>query len=215
MLAPSRQVEFQTVNGIVHIRTYCREDLIASVEIEEGLGVFFHYQTDRLRDMWLNIVRMEAGNIVLAYVDGPKAVGYVAMCPPAAVERWSKTGDQRIYELGALETSRKWRSIGLAKKLLEVAFQDETLEDKIVISTEYSWHWDYEGTGLSRISYRNLLLHLLQGVGFKEYKTDEPNIAMDPANMLTVRVGARVDPELYAEFEDLLFMNKTSRSRQS
>lgn len=215
MLAPSRLVEFETSNGTVHIRTYCQEEFVASVDIEEGLGVFFHYRPDRLRDMWLNIVRMKGGNIVLAYVDGPKAVGYIAMCPPAPVERWSKSGDDRIYELGALETSRKWRSIGLAKKLLEVTFQDETLEDKIVISTEYSWHWDYEGTGLSRISYRNLLLHLLEGVGFKEYKTDEPNIAMDPANMLTARIGSRVDRELYAKFESLLFMKRTPESSRS
>lgn len=206
--AHSRQVEFETVKGTVYIRTYCQPDFIASVDIGEGLGVFFYYHADRLKDMWLNISRMKDGNVTLAYTAEQIVVGHVVFCPPAPIERWSQANDDRIYELGALETSRKWRGIGVAKKLLQVACDEDSFEDRIVISTEYAWHWDYEGTGLNRITYRNLLLHLLQGVGFREFKTDEPNITMDPANMLTARIGSRVDPELYAKFEALLFQRK-------
>ena len=56
-----------------------------------------------------------------------------------------------------------------------------------------SWHWDFEGLGISPLSYRKLISRLFASQGFTEQSTTEPDIRMEPANVLLVRVGNCVD----------------------
>ncbi len=93
----------------------------------------------------------------------------------------------------------------MAERLLRAAFGDGRWDAAIVISEELSWHWDYTYLRLSKREYRAMLKRLLAKVGFVEYRTDEPNIRADYANMLMARLGQRVPAEERARFQSLLF----------
>jgi hypothetical protein len=60
--------------------------------------------------------------------------------------------------------------------------------------------WDKE-SGVSPFRYRSVLAHLLEPYHFFKCLTDEPNVRMEPANILLVRIGKRVEREVI----DLLF----------
>ena len=66
----------------------------------------------------------------------------------------------------------------------------------ILIAVGLSWHWDLKGAGLSPFRYRSLLARILEPYHFFEFLTDEPNVKMDPANILLVRIGKRVEQEV-------------------
>jgi acetoin utilization protein AcuA len=70
----------------------------------------------------------------------------------------------------------------------------------ILLAEGYAWHWDTEGAGTDAFGYRKLLSGLLGQVGFVEERTDEPDIASAPANVLLARVGRRVPPERAAAY---------------
>ena len=70
----------------------------------------------------------------------------------------------------------------------------------ILFAMGLSWHWDIEGIGLSVYRYRELIARLFASQGFVEYPTTEPNIAMEPANILLARIGSRVDQRVVSQF---------------
>jgi acetoin utilization protein AcuA len=76
-----------------------------------------------------------------------------------------------------------------------------------VLSTEYYWHWDFEGTNLEIWEYREVMKRIMEHVGMEVKDTDEEEIASHPANMLMVRVGANVDKAIVEDFEKLLFLD--------
>ena len=53
-----------------------------------------------------------------------------------------------IDELGAIEVADDYRSYGLGKQMLKIAFMEDQLENAIVYTTEYYWHWDLKNSGL-------------------------------------------------------------------
>ena len=55
-----------------------------------------------------------------------------------------------------------------------------------------SWHWDMDGLGISPYRYRQLITHLFASQGFMAYDTTEPDVMMEPANVLLVCLGKRV-----------------------
>jgi len=202
----SRTADLTTPKGVVHIRTRCSPDFADSLELDEGLGVFPQYRSIiRDKDTLKEIAALEDANMVIAYNEDGKIVGYVAFSYPSPLERWCKNGHGLLYELGSIEVSRGWRRLGLAKKMLEIALEDDEWEDKILFITGFSWHWDMQGTGLPKSNYRNMLMHIFQPFGFRHFYTTEPNIIMDSANMLMARIGARVSDEARERFLDLVF----------
>jgi hypothetical protein len=70
----------------------------------------------------------------------------------------------------------------------------------ILFAIGLSWHWDVEGLGISVYRYRELIAHLFEAQGFVEYQTTEPNVSMEPANILLARVGSRVDQRVASQF---------------
>lgn len=202
----NRTADLTTPKGVVHIRTRCSPDFADSLELDEGLGVFPQYRSIiRDKDTLKEIAALEDANMVIAYNEDGKIVGYVAFSYPSPLERWCKNGHGLLYELGSIEVSRGWRRLGLAKKMLEIALEDDEWEDKILFLTGFSWHWDMQGTGLPKSNYRNMLMHIFQPFGFRHFYTTEPNIIMDSANMLMARIGARVSDEDRERFLDLVF----------
>src|SRR3546814_3468543 len=68
--------------------------------------------------------------------------------------------------------------------LRSACFADGSQDDRIVLATAYSWHWDLEGTQLSKPEYRAVLLRLFGSEWFRQFATNEPNVQEDPANQL-------------------------------
>ena len=54
-----------------------------------------------------------------------------------------------------------------------------------------------------------MLARLFAAHGFAEYLTWEPNIRMDPANILLARLGSRMDGEYMNRFFQRLFQLET------
>ncbi len=115
---------------------------------------------------------------------------------------------QNLIELGAIEVIPKYRGSGVGKSLLKVSMMDDALEDFIVITTEYYWHWDLKGTGLNVWEYRKVMEKMMQAGGLEYYATDEPEISSHPANCLMAKIGSRVDQDSIQQFDQLRFKNR-------
>jgi hypothetical protein len=67
-----------------------------------------------------------------------------------------------------------------------------------------SWHWDMKGLGIPVYRYRELISRLFASQGFVEYPTTEPDINMEPGNILLARIGKRVDQQSVNRFMNRL-----------
>jgi acetoin utilization protein AcuA len=152
-----------------------------------------------------NMATLEGSNVVIAFTDVGKIVGYTVFGYPSRLERWGTLEDKLLYELGSVEVSRNWRSMGIAKKMIELGMEEEWLESKILFLTGFAWHWDLDNTNMSRMQYREYLMRLYGRFGFRHVHTNEPNIRMDLANFLMARVGSNVSDEDYDRFIGLCF----------
>lgn len=155
----------------------------------------------------IGIADLPEGRILIAR-DQNTIVGYVTYLYPDPLERWSEGKMDNLIELGAIEVIPKYRGSGVGKALLKVSMMDDALEDFIVITTEYYWHWDLKGTGLNVWEYRKIMEKMMQAGGLEYYATDDPEISSHPANCLMAKIGSRVDPESIQKFDQLRFMNR-------
>lgn len=177
---------------------------LGNYSIDEGLRAFrpAWRQKEALVD-----ISQEDGWVVSA-VNQNTIVGYVTFHPPGEFERWGKTGRPEILELGAIEVAPGFRNIKLGKEMMKLAFSDPVVENFIIISTEYYWHWDLDGTRLGIWDYQQVMTKLMESVGMVKRDTDEQEICAHPANMLMVRIGSAVCPEAVQTFEKLLIVGK-------
>ncbi len=113
-----------------------------------------------------------------------------------------------LIELGAIEVIPKFRGHAVGKNLLTVSMMDDAMEDYIIITTEYYWHWDLKGTGLNVWEYRKVLEKMMNSGGLIWYATDDPEISSHPANCLMVRIGKRINQESLEKFDQVRFMNR-------
>ncbi|MCR2804883.1 GNAT family N-acetyltransferase [Paenibacillus soyae] len=155
----------------------------------------------------VEIASLEEGRILLAR-EGNQIVGYVTFHYPDELERWSEGGMKDLIELGAIEVADDYRSYGLGKKLIAMAFAEEQLENMIVFTTEYYWHWDLEGTGLNVWDYRAMMEKLMKSAGMIWYATDDPEICSHPANCLMVRIGKEVPLSSIEQFDRVRFRGR-------
>lgn len=182
-------------------------EVIQECRIAPGLGIIYRYHPDagqRLAEGFPRFVEGREGRLVLARFTEGLIVGYALIAKPDPRERWGDPSAPELRELGFIEVARGWRRQGIGRRLLRACFADGAFDDRIVLSTAYAWHWDLQGSGLSKGAYREVLLRLFGSEGFKAVETDEGNIREDPANRLLVRVGLRVDPEATTRFLALL-----------
>ncbi|QZA33626.1 GNAT family N-acetyltransferase [Hydrogenibacillus sp. N12] len=210
---------------IVHRKTFVREEGIrdegtgnagASIVVEGPLSpealqeLAMHPELTAFRPpeaqhaALIAIAGLPEGRVIVAR-DGRTIVGYVTFHHPDPLERWAEARDPRILELGGIEVAPPYRRSGIAKRLLRVAFQAPEMEDYLVYSTEYYWHWDLRGTGLDVWDYGRLMERLMGTVGLERMATDDPDIAAHPANALMVRIGRNVPWETVVAFDRLRF----------
>jgi acetoin utilization protein AcuA len=152
----------------------------------------------------IEIAGLPEGRIVLAR-DEKDVVGYVTFHYPDEMERWSEAGMDNLIELGAVEVADDYRSMGLGKAMIAAAFENGQLDNAIVYTTEYYWHWDLEGSKLSVWQYRDMMERLMKSVGMVWFATDDPEISAHPANCLMVRVGKDVPQESVEQFDRVRF----------
>lgn len=135
-------------------------------------------------------------------------VGYVTYLYPDPLERWSEGKMDDLIELGAIEVAADFRGCAVGKNLLEVSMMDDHMEDYIILTTEYYWHWDLKQTGLNVWEYRKVMEKMMNAGGLEWMATDDPEICSHPANCLMVRIGKRVDPQAIQKFDRLRFQNR-------
>ena len=115
---------------------------------------------------------------------------------------------ENLIELGAIEVIPEFRGYQVGKNLLIVSMMDDAMEDYIIITTEYYWHWDLKRTGLNVWEYRKVMEKMMNAGGLVWYATDDPEICSHPANCLMARIGKRVDQASIQKFDRLRFMNR-------
>ncbi|MFC4556719.1 GNAT family N-acetyltransferase [Virgibacillus kekensis] len=205
-----------------HVKTYqsmTRDTPNGSIIIEGPLPsselkkYHFHEQLTAFRpapkqfEAVLSIADFPEGRIIIARNE-ETIVGYVTYLHPDPLERWSEFNMEDLIELGAIEVIPKYRGAKVASGLLEVSMMDEYMENYIIISTEYYWHWDLDGTRLSIWDYRKVMEKMMAAGGLLPAPTDDPEIISHPANCLMVRIGENVSEESVNQFDKLRFLQR-------
>lgn len=155
----------------------------------------------------VEIAALDEGRIILVR-EADTIVGYVTFHYADELERWSEGGMNDLIELGAIEVADDYRSYGLGKKMINIAFAEEQLDNMIVFTTEYYWHWDLEGTKLNVWEYRNMMEKLMKSVGMIWFATDDPEICSHPANCLMVKIGKEVPLSSVEQFDRVRFRQR-------
>jgi len=159
----------------------------------------------RQKEALIEISKMPEGMIYTAR-HGREVIGYVTFHYADKYSRWSK--HPRVLELGGIEISPDWRKSGVAVALLKEAFTNPVMEDYIVVTIEFCWHWDLTRSGIGMFEYQKMLAKLFGVVGLERRATDDPDIIEHPANVLMVRVGNNVNKDEIMLFESMLYEGK-------
>ncbi|GGK05452.1 acetoin utilization protein AcuA [Lentibacillus kapialis] len=155
----------------------------------------------------ISIADFNEGRIIIARTEDT-IIGYVTYLHPDPMERWSTFNMEDLIELGAVEVIPTYRGAGVASGLLKVSMMDDYMENYIVISTEYYWHWDLDETRLSVWDYRKVMEKMMAAGGLLPAPTDDPEIISHPANCLMVRIGKNVPEESIKQFDKLRFLQR-------
>ncbi len=194
----SRSKTLETATGPLLLRDFCPPSMVERLSADDGLRAFARLP-EREHQLLLSIAKRPDCALALAHTPAGEIVGEVTIAP--GDEWWD--GLENVYEV-AIEVSSHWRGIGVARNLLAFALELDALEDMILFALGLSWHWDTEGIGLNVYRYRELILRLFATQGFVEYPTTEPNVSMEPANILLARIGKRVDQRNASRFYNRL-----------
>jgi acetoin utilization protein AcuA len=197
--------ELKTPKGTLIIEGPVPAEKLASYEFHHDLTAF--RQPQQQHKALIEIAQLPEGRIIIAR-HHQTIVGYVTFLYPDPLERWSEGNMENLIELGAIEVIPDFRGYQVGKNLLIVSMMDDAMEDYIIITTEYYWHWDLKRTGLNVWEYRKVMEKMMNAGGLVWYATDDPEICSHPANCLMARIGKRVDQESIQKFDRLRFMNR-------
>lgn len=193
-------IEINTATGKVFVEGPVETEDLARLSINQQLTNF--RAPERQYEAMIIVANSPEGMVYIARHDS-EIVGYVLFHYPSQYSRWSK--HPRILELGAIEVSRDYKRLGVGASLLKLAFANPVMEEFVVITTEFFWHWDLKDSGLDVMSYQRMLNKLFGVVDFRKRRTDDPDILEHPANMLMVRFGSMVSKTYISAFEDLTY----------
>jgi acetoin utilization deacetylase AcuC-like enzyme/GNAT superfamily N-acetyltransferase len=193
---PPRSKTIETPQGPLLLRDFCPPSLVERLTPDSGLHAFARLP-DREHQLLISIAKNPDCALTLAHTPEGVIVGQVTLT--FGDEWWEDL--ENIYEV-SIEVSSNWRGMGIARQLLAFSLELDALEDMILFAMGLSWHWDFEGLGISPYRYRQLISHLFATQGFVEHATTEPNITMEPSNILLVRIGKRVDEHMVHRFHN-------------
>ncbi|MBP3949787.1 GNAT family N-acetyltransferase [Bacillus suaedae] len=180
-------------------------DFLSSLKFHSKLTSF--RIADEQKEALIEIAGLDEGRINIVR-DDDLIVGYVTFVYPDPLERWSEGKMDNLIELGAIEVAPEYRGAQLGKNLLRLSMMDDAMEDYIIFTTEYYWHWDLKGSGLDVWKYRDMMEKMMNAGGLEWYATDDPEICSHPANCLMVRVGKRIDQDSLQRFDQIRFHNR-------
>lgn len=198
-------MEIKHKNGDIIIEGPISASDLENLEFHEDL-VAFRPPAQQHKAL-VEIAGLPEGRILIVR-DMNTVVGYVTYLYPDPLERWSQGSMENLIELGAIEVIPKFRGGGVGKSLLRVSMMDDAMEDYIILTTEYYWHWDLKGTKLNVWEYRKVMEKMMNAGGLEYYATDDPEICSHPANCLMARIGKRIDQDSIQQFDSLRFMNR-------
>jgi acetoin utilization protein AcuA len=198
-------MELKTPKGNIIIEGPVPASELIDLEFHEDLTAF--RIPEKQHKALVEIADLPEGRIIIAREDNT-IVGYVTYLYPDPLERWSQGNMEELIELGAIEVIPKYRGASVGKNLLRVSMMDDAMEDYIIITTEYYWHWDLKGTGLNVWEYRKIMEKMMNAGGLEYYATDDPEISSHPANCLMARIGKRIESDSVQSFDRLRFMNR-------
>jgi acetoin utilization protein AcuA len=198
-------VALKTAHGTITVEGPVSSETLESLYFHEDLKAFrpAHEQKKAVTE----IARLDEGRIIIAR-NKDTVIGYVTYVYPDPLERWSEGKMDNLLELGAIEVIPDYRNFKVGKTLLRVSMMDDAMEDYIIITTEYYWHWDLKGTKLSVWDYRKVMEKMMNAGGLEYMATDDPEISSHPANCLMVRIGKRIELESIQQFDRLRFKNR-------
>lgn len=178
---------------------------LETMTFDEGLNAFREpiEQFEAIQE----ISTLDEGRIYIIRVD-QHIIGYVTYLYPDPMERWSNGNLPYLLELGAIEISLPYRSYGLGRELLKLSTRSPELENYIIITTEYYWHWDLKNSGLDVFEYKKLMQRMMANGGLEVFATDDPEITSHPANSLMARIGKNITVDQMRTFDDLRYMNR-------
>jgi len=193
-------------HGPVRLLSTCSPAFLHTLTLEEGIGRFARYRSIISGIQTLkSVAALPDANVTIALSPAGQIIGYIECGYPDAVEGWRDNADGLCYELGAIEVSRNWRRLGLARAMVALILADPFIETKVFFLTGYCWHWDLDQTTLTAYAYRNMLVRLFRPFDFRVYLTTNPEIRMSSANVLMARIGKQVTTAQVERFQKMLF----------
>lgn len=199
-----------TSNGPIIIEGPLRSDQLQKYNFHEKLTAF--RPATKQFEAIISIADCPEGRIMVARTE-EMIVGYVTYLYPDPLERWSEFNMKDLIVLGAIEIIPEYRGERVASNLLKVSMMDPFMENYIVISTEYYWHWDLEGTKLSIWNYRKIMEKMMAAGGLTPAPTDDPEIISHPANCLMARIGKNVPEASIDRFNQLRFLTRHNQRK--
>ncbi|MGP4062601.1 GNAT family N-acetyltransferase [Halobacillus sp. H74] len=196
---------FDTEHGPVIVEGPLSSEELSQYTFNEKLTAF--RPAEKQFEAIKGIADFEEGRIIIAR-NNEDIIGYVTYLHPDPLERWSEGNMEDLIELGAIEVIPGFRGYRIGSRLLEVTMRDEYMENYIIISTEYYWHWDLKGTGLNIWDYRRVMEKMMAAGGLTPSPTDDPEIISHPANCLMVKIGKHVTESSIEEFDRLRFLTR-------
>lgn len=188
---------------MIHYHTQPSSGTLKRLDIAEGLGQDFAYDSDAVRSTLIGMTEMAGGQLTVA-VGEDRVVGFLLLSDPHPQSRWGRAHLKDVSEVAALEVARPWRGRGIGTGLLKAALTAEW-EGRILVAAFDPDEWDMLGTGLSKRVYRQMLLVLFRKAGFAEYPPLlDLGLSHDPSSLFLVRVGTNVDRGLLRRFQAFL-----------
>lgn len=204
-LPPSNPALSPSNPDLLCIRPFCKPEEIRRYTFDGQFGMHAQYTSLYTKKESLeNNTSQENANVTLA-LEGENIVGFGVLNHPEEGDRWQEMVPGLMMEVKAIEICRRFRSNGIAGRILELLMNSPAVEDMIVYMVGYSWTWDLDGTAKSALAYRKMLIRLFEPFGFQEFQTNEPNICLKPENLFMARIGQRVSSENQNIFKWLRF----------
>lgn len=200
-------LELETPKGLVYMEGPVEGSYITSLVMNQMLTNF--RPPKKQQEALARITGLPEGMVYIAR-HGNEIIGYVTFHKADEFTRWFK--HPRVLEMGGIEISPDWRNCKVGENLMRVAYSDKTLDDYIVLTMEYCWHWDLRNSKLDVWEYQKMLTKLFGRVGLNKVTTDDPDITEHPANVLMARIGKNVSKQDIVLFESMRFLGKLGSS---
>ena len=205
IISNAKRIIRETSHGKVAIYSGYPAGHFDRLKLDSGIGNFAHYSSIIQKlDVFDKVASQSDGRVSIALLNETTVIGYLACWIPEQTERWSKLGGL-MYEMGAIEVSRNFRKMGIAHTMVDLTIAGEFFDRRITYMNGFLWHWDLDGSGLSKFEYRKMMLKFLDNWCFHEFYTNEPNIGLRQENLFMARIGSKVTERDRQRFRDLRF----------